>query len=281
MDFNERTKLLIDDEKLAGATILVFGLGGVGSYTAEALVRMGVGHLIVCDSDTVSISNINRQLIALHSTVGRLKVDVARERYLDINPELDMRTRNSFILPENATDFFDSIGTEVDYVADCIDTVSGKLAIITECSNRGIPVISCMGTGSKLHPELFRIADIKKTSVCPLCRVMRRELRNRGIEKLTVLFSTEEPVKAAGTCLNGAGETAGDGLKAGTGETAGGEQDIRTRIDEAGETAGAHGSAAADGKPEKAAGRVIGSIATVPSVAGLMIADFIAKELLK
>ncbi len=281
MDFNERTKLLIDDEKLAGATVLVFGLGGVGSYTAEALVRMGVGHLIVCDSDTVSISNINRQLIALHSTVGRLKVDVARERYLDINPELDMRTRNSFILPENATDFFDSIGTEVDYVADCIDIVSGKLAIITECRNRGIPVISCMGTGSKLHPELFRIADIKKTSVCPLCRVMRRELRNRGIEKLTVLFSTEEPVKADGTCLNGVGETAGDGLKSGTGETAGGEQDIRTRIDEAGETAGAHGSAAADGKPEKAAGRVIGSIATVPSVAGLMIADFIAKELLK
>jgi len=230
MDFEQRTKLLIDDEKLTSGTVLVCGLGGVGSFTAEALVRMGVGHLIVCDNDNVNTSNINRQLLALHSTVGRLKVEVAKERYMDINPELDLHVRNTFILPENAEAFFDGLEIKPDFVADCIDTVSGKLAIISECKKRNIPVISCMGTGNKLHPEMFKISDIKKTSVCPLCRVMRRELKTRGIDELPVLYSTEEPKK--------------------------------TEAENTGE-------------------KLIGSIATVPSVAGLMIANYIAEEMTK
>ena len=223
MDFNARTKLIIDDSKLQNSCVAVFGLGGVGSYTAEALVRAGIGKLIICDNDYVTESNINRQLLALHSSVGRTKVGVAIERYLDINPELEIHAFDEFILPENIDCFFDKLLVKPDFAADCIDTVSGKLAIIEKCKKLDIPVISSMGTGNKLHPEMFKIADIKKTSVCPLCRVMRKELRDRNIPDLPVLFSEEEPIK--------------------NGDTA------------------------------------IGSISTVPSVAGLLIANYIIMKL--
>lgn len=222
MDFNERTKLLIDDTKLHDKCVAVFGLGGVGSFTAEALVRAGVGHLVICDNDSIALSNINRQNLALHSNVGRTKVGVAIERYLDINPDLDIHAFDDFILPENVSKFFDRLMITPDFVADCIDTVSGKIALIAECKKRNIKTISCMGTGNKLHPELFKIEDIQKTNVCPLCRVMRKELRDRDINDVPVLYSTEEPIKTDGT--------------------------------------------------------VIGSIATVPSVAGLMIANYIISE---
>ena len=199
MDFSERTNLLIDSEKLRDKCVAVFGIGGVGSFVAESLVRAGVGHLIVVDNDTVSESNINRQLLALHSTVGRKKISVAIERYRDINPELDIWGYDEFILKENADEIFNFFMVKPDYVCDCIDTVTGKIAIIEECKKRDIPVISCMGTGNKLHPEMFKIADINDTKVCPLCRVMRRELKNRGITGVKVVYSEEEPIKNAST----------------------------------------------------------------------------------
>jgi len=197
MDFEERTKLLIGDEaveKLHGTCVAVFGIGGVGSFVAEALIRAGIGTIIVIDNDCVSESNINRQLLALHSTVGELKVDVLRRRALDINPDINIFCYDTFVLPENASQLFDSFAVKPDYVADCIDTVSGKIAIIEECKKRDISVISCMGTGNKLSPGMFQIADIMDTSVCPLCRVMRKELRDRNISDVKVLYSKEIPV---------------------------------------------------------------------------------------
>ena len=188
----EREAMLIGEEaleKLSRSSVALFGVGGVGSYTAEALARSGVGSILLVDNDTVSLSNINRQLCALHSTVGRYKVDVVAERLLDINPRLNVSVRKDFILPENASTFnFSSF----DYVIDAIDTVSGKLAIIEGCIAAGTPVISCMGTGNKLDPSALRVTDISKTSTCPLARVMRRELRARGISHLPVIYSLEE-----------------------------------------------------------------------------------------
>lgn len=194
-DFTERTEKLINTGILANKRVAVFGIGGVGSYTAEALVRAGIGSLLIVDSDNISVSNINRQLIALHSTIGRKKIDVAAERYLDINPDLKLFAYNSFILPENIDDFFSSLPVKPDYVADCIDTVSGKLALVEKCSELVIPIISCMGTGNKLDSSRFKITDINKTSVCPLCKVMRHELKERGINKLDVLWSDESPIQ--------------------------------------------------------------------------------------
>lgn len=196
MDFEERTKLLIGDEaveKLHNTCVAVFGIGGVGSFVAEALIRAGIGKIIAVDNDVVSESNINRQLIALHSTVGTLKIDALRQRALDINPELEFYGHNVFVLPEICSGLFDAFAVKPDYVADCIDTVSGKIAIIEECKKRDIPVISCMGTGNKLSPGMFQIADIMDTSVCPLCRVMRKELRDRSISDVKVLYSKEIP----------------------------------------------------------------------------------------
>lgn len=191
----EREALLIGDgacERLADAYVALFGLGGVGSYTAEALARGGVGKILLVDNDTVSKTNINRQLCALQSTVGRYKTDVVAERLLDINPDIIIEIRRDFVLPENAHTFdFSSF----DYVVDAIDTVSGKLAIAEGCVNAGTPVISCMGTGNKLDPTAFCVTDISKTSTCPLARVMRRELRARGISHLKVVYSTEEAIK--------------------------------------------------------------------------------------
>ena len=177
-------------EKLASSRVIVFGLGGVGGYVVEALVRTGVGHLDLVDNDEVSLSNINRQIYALHSTVGKDKVDVAHARVLDINPNCIVRKHKIFYLPETA----DQINlSDYDYVVDCIDTVSAKIELVMRANEANVPIISSMGTGNKLDPSKLRIADISKTSVCPLARVMRQELRKRGIYHLKCVFSTEEP----------------------------------------------------------------------------------------
>ena len=227
-----RTALLIGEEgveKLKKAHVAVFGVGGVGGYAVEALARSGVGHLELIDNDRVSLSNLNRQIIALHSTVGRLKTEVAAERAKDINPAIIVETHNTFFLPETA-DTFDF--SRYDYVVDAIDTVSGKLAIIEKAKAANVPVISAMGAGNKRNGGMFEVADISKTSVCPLARVMRRELRKRGIEHVKVVYSKEEPQPS-------------------------------TLID-------------------KESGKAIpGSIAFVPSIAGLLLAGEVIKDLIK
>lgn len=190
-----RSEMLFGREstkKLADCRVILFGLGGVGSYTAEALARAGIGSITVVDSDCVAPSNINRQLCALVSTVGKAKVEIIKERILDINPECRVTAIQKFYLPENAEEFSLS---DYDYIADAIDTVSAKIDLAKKSQELGVPIISCMGTGNKFDPSLFRIDDISKTSGCPLCRVMRRELRNRGIKKLNVVWSPEEPAK--------------------------------------------------------------------------------------
>lgn len=190
-----RTAMLIGEsgvQKLKSSSVLLFGVGGVGSYAVEALARAGVGRIGLCDNDTVSVSNINRQLVALQSTVGSLKVDVMRERIADIDPEISVVTYPCFFSTETADDF---CFEDYDYVIDAIDTVTSKLLIIKTAKDKNIPVISCMGTGNKLDPTALTVTDIKKTSSCPLARVMRRELKNLGIDSLKVVFSTEQPIK--------------------------------------------------------------------------------------
>ena len=189
-----RTEILLGKsamEKLKNARVAVFGVGGVGGYVVEALARSGVGTLDLIDNDSVSESNVNRQIIALHSTIGRAKVDVAKERVKDINPDICVHAHKVFYLPETA-DEFDF--TKYDYVVDAIDTVSGKLALIERAKEAKVPVISSMGAGNKLDPTAFEVADIQKTSVCPLARVMRRELKKRGIDHVKVVYSKEEPL---------------------------------------------------------------------------------------
>lgn len=183
-------------EKLKQKNVILFGLGGVGSYTAEALARSGIGKLTIVDSDAVSLTNLNRQLCALNSTVGIAKTQVVKERILDINPECEVTALEKFYLPENADEFELS---QYDYIADAIDTVSAKIDLAVKSQALGIPLISCMGTGNKLDPSLFRIDDISKTSGCPLCRVMRREMKTRGVKKLNVVWSPEIPVKPIAT----------------------------------------------------------------------------------
>lgn len=192
-----RTELLFGGEAmqtLARARVAVFGVGGVGGYAAEALARSGVGAIDLIDNDRVSLSNINRQIIALHSTVGRYKVDVAAERIADINPACTVRTHKIFYLPETQ-DGFDF--TQYDYVVDAIDTVAGKLAIVENANRCNVPVVSAMSAGNKTDATAFRVADIYDTSVCPLARVMRRELKKRGVGKLKVVYSQEEPIQPA------------------------------------------------------------------------------------
>lgn len=194
-----RTEMILGEnstENLSGKRVILFGLGGVGSYTAEALARAGIGSITLVDSDTVSVTNINRQLCALHSTVGKPKVEVVKERILDINPGCRVTALQKFYLPENSDEFKLS---EYDYIADAIDTVSAKIDLAVKSQALGIPLIACMGTGNKLDPSLFRISDIFKTSGCPLCRVMRTELRKRGVKRLNVVWSPEEPIKPAQT----------------------------------------------------------------------------------
>lgn len=236
MDPFSRTALLLGAEsleKLKKAKVAVFGLGGVGGYVAEALARSGVGALELVDHDTISITNINRQLLATHTTVGRYKAEVARERVLDINPDIIATARKAFFGPDTAAQF-DFTG--YDYVVDAIDTVTGKLALITAAQRAGTPILCSMGTGNKLDPTKFQIADITKTSVCPLARIMRKECAKRGIRHLKVLFSTEDPI----TPLEEPTEELPEGRRA-----------------------------------------LPGSVAFVPSTAGLIIAGEVIKDLIK
>lgn len=209
-------------DNLQNKKVAVFGLGGVGSYVVEALVRNGVGELVLVDHDTVDITNLNRQLYALHSTVGLNKVDVAKERCLDINPNVKITIYKEFYLPDQGMEYMFS---DCDFVIDAIDTVKAKIALIENCTAMKIKIISSMGTGNKLDPTKFVVADIYKTSVCPLARVIRRELKKRGIKKCPVLYSTE--------------------------------------------------------LPQNVDGATPGSVSFVPSVAGLIIAGYVIKELVK
>lgn len=229
-----RTQLLLGEEameKLYKSKVAIFGIGGVGGYVTEALARSGVSEFLLVDSDTVSVSNINRQIVALHSTVGKSKVGVMRERILDINPDAVVEIRECFYLPENA-DEFDF--TKYDYIVDAVDTVTAKINIIMRAKECGTPVISAMGAGNKLDPTGFKVADIYKTKMCPLAKVMRTELKKRGVKDLKVVYSEEMPIKR---------------------------------------TAGAEGEM----PPGKRA--VPGSSAFVPSVAGLVIASEVIKDL--
>ena len=203
-----RTEWLLGKEamrRLAGSRVAVFGVGGVGGYVVEALARSGVGALDICDKDRVDITNLNRQIIALHSTVGRMKVEVAAERIRDIAPECHVVQHPVFYLPDTA-DRFDF--TEYDYVVDAVDTVTAKLSLIQRAKEAGVPIISSMGAGNKLDPASFRVADIYATSVCPLAKVMRRECRKRGIRSLKVVYSTEEAlVPEENTAGDGSGRS--------------------------------------------------------------------------
>ena len=189
----KRTESLIGQEavdKLINSKVIVFGVGGVGSYVCEALARAGVGHMEIVDKDEVDVTNINRQLIALHSTVGMPKVDVCKARLKDINPNMEVVSRQCFYLPERSEEFDFS---KYDYVVDAVDNVTAKIDIICKAKEAGTPVISSMGTGNKLDPMAFKVADIEKTKVCPLAKVMRKELKKRGVVKVKVVYSEEEP----------------------------------------------------------------------------------------
>ena len=193
-----RTAMLLGEpavRRLNEARVAVFGIGGVGGYTVEALARSGVGQLDVIDSDTVSVSNINRQILATHSTVGMPKVEAAKRRILDINPGCVVRTHQVFYTPETSDQFDFSV---YDYIVDCIDTVTGKLALVQRAAEAGTPIICCMGTGNKLDASAFQVADISKTSMCPLARIMRKELGKRGIKHLKVVYSQEEALSPTG-----------------------------------------------------------------------------------
>jgi len=190
----QRQNLLIGDaeSKLFAASVAVFGIGGVGSFAAEALARAGVGRIDLYDKDIVDITNTNRQLVALSSTIGRAKVEVMRDRILDINPDAEVNVFNVFYGPDNASSFDLSV---YDYIIDAIDTVTSKITLIEAAKAANVPIISCMGAGNKFDPTAFRVADLYETSVCPLAKVMRRELKTRGIDSLRVVFSTETPAR--------------------------------------------------------------------------------------
>ena len=189
-----RTQLLIGEEginRLKGAKVAVFGIGGVGGYVCEALVRSGVGAFDLIDDDKVCLTNLNRQIIATRKTVGKYKVDVMKERILDINPDADVQVHKCFFLPENAADFpFE----EYDYIVDAVDTVTAKISLVMKAKELNIPIISSMGAGNKLDASLFKVADIYQTKVCTLAKVMRRELKKRGVKKLKVVYSEEQPM---------------------------------------------------------------------------------------
>ena len=231
-----RTEILLGSdamEKLKNARVAVFGVGGVGGYTVEALARSGVGTLDIIDNDTVAETNINRQIIATVDAVGKYKVDVAKERILSINPDAVVNTYRTFYLPENA-DEFDFCA--YDYVVDAIDTVTAKISLVMKCKDATTPIISSMGTGNTLNPCELEVADIYKTSVCPLARVMRKELKDRGVKSLKVVYSKEEPIKPKAV----SGEELSPGKRA-----------------------------------------TPGSTSFVPSVAGLIIASEVIKDLIK
>ena len=244
-----RTELLFGKEamdKLAGSKVAVFGIGGVGGYVCEAVVRSRVGAFDLIDDDKVCLTNLNRQIIATRSTVGKYKTDVMRDRMLDINPKVDVEVHKCFFLPENADDFpWDSY----DYVVDAVDTVTAKIALVMKCKEKNIPIISSMGAGNKLDGSQFKVADIYKTKVCPLAKVMRRELKKRGVKKLKVVYSEEIPTRPiedmAISCRNNCICPPGA------------EHKCTERRD------------------------IPGSVAFVPSVAGLIIAGEVAKDLIR
>jgi len=190
-----RTELLIGKEglnRLKNAKVAVFGIGGVGTFAVEGLARSGVGKFVLIDDDCVCLTNINRQLHATRKTVGKPKVEVMKERILDINPKAEVKTIQSFYLPENANEMIED---DYDYIIDAVDTVTAKIDLVMQANKRNIPIISCMGAGNKLDPTKFEVTDIYKTSVCPLAKVMRRELKLRGVKKLKVVYSKETPIK--------------------------------------------------------------------------------------
>ena len=190
-----RTEIMIGSagmEKLYNARVAVFGIGGVGGHTVEALARSGVGTLDLIDNDTVALTNLNRQIIATHSTIGKYKVEAAKERILDINPDVKVNIYKTFYLPDTASQFDFS---QYDYVVDAIDTISGKIGLVMQANETNTPIISSMGAGNKMDPTAFRVTDIYKTNVCPLAKVMRRELKKRGINKLKVVYSEEKPIE--------------------------------------------------------------------------------------
>jgi len=190
-----RTQLLLGEQamdRLKNSRVAIFGIGGVGGYVCEALVRSGVGHFDLIDDDKVCLTNINRQIIATRSTVGKYKTEVMRDRILDINPDAEVTIHNCFFLPENADEFpFE----EYDYVVDAVDTVTAKMELVMKCQEKGIPIISSMGAGNKLDGSAFRVADIYKTQMCPLAKVMRRELKKRNVKKLKVVYSEEKSLR--------------------------------------------------------------------------------------
>ena len=196
-----RTEMLIGTEalkKLQNCRVAVFGVGGVGGYVVEALARSGIGELDLIDNDTISITNINRQIIALQSTIGKDKVEIAEQRVLDINPKCKVNIYKTFFTPETSSEFEFS---KYNYVVDAIDSVTGKIELVIKSNEANVPIISSMGAGNKLYPEMFEISDIYKTSVCPLAKVMRQELKKRGIKRLKVVYSKEAPIKKDGQRL--------------------------------------------------------------------------------
>ena len=244
-----RTELLIGEDgikKLQKAKVAIFGVGGVGSFVVEGLVRAGVGHFVIVDDDKICLTNLNRQIIATRKTIGKYKVDVAKERILDINPNATVETYQEFYMPNSESNI---LKEDLDYVVDCIDTVTAKIELVMNCKKMNIPIISAMGTGNKLDPSKFEITDIYKTSVCPLAKVMRKELRKRNVDSLKVIYSKEEPIKinqeSNGSCKTNCICPPGTKRKC----------SIRNQVP--------------------------GSISFVPSVAGLMIAGEIVKEIIK
>ncbi|MEG0854896.1 MAG: tRNA threonylcarbamoyladenosine dehydratase [Terrisporobacter sp.] len=208
-NFTMRTSLIVGDEgieKLNKSNVIIFGVGGVGSFATEALVRAGVGNITIVDFDDVDITNINRQLPALHSTVGKLKVDVMKERLLDINPELNIRTVAKMYNKETTDEI---LVEDYDYVIDAIDMVTSKILLAEECNKKGLEIVSSMGMGNKLDPTQIVITDIKKTHTCPLAKVMRKELKDRRIKKLKVVYSTEQPRELQKVIMNGRKVTPG------------------------------------------------------------------------
>lgn len=232
-----RTELLIGEEgvqKLQNAKVAIFGIGGVGSYVVEGLARAGIGNFILVDNDKVDASNINRQIIATHKTIGRPKVEVSKERILDINPNANVEIYQEFFMP-NSEEILDDT---INYVVDAVDTITAKIELVVRANKLNIPIISCMGTGNKLDPTKFEVTDIYKTNICPLAKVMRKELKSKGIEKLKVVYSKEEPIKP--NCK---------------------PEEIKK-----------------DNSNKK---QIPGSISFVPSVAGLIIAGEVIKDIIK
>ena len=256
-------------EKLSAARVCIFGIGGVGGYVAEALARSGVGHLELVDNDVVCLSNLNRQIIATHQTLGQYKVDAMKERILSINPEAEVVTHRCFYLPETQAQFDFS---KYDYVIDAIDTVAGKISLVLQAEASGTPVISSMGAGNKLDPAAFQVADIYQTSVCPLAKVMRKELKKRGVKKLKVVYSKELPLSPRSEETETAGVFCDDQ----------GKTDMDHQEHPETRSGDAHHSESETEKTLLSRRRSIpGSVAFVPSVAGLIIAGEVVKDLLK